>query len=85
MGEDERQIGVQNGGRRLAQAFPSLKTSHQPSSRARRFHLIEVNSPLDCGNRTPVTSLEVDAAATEADFVSAHRGLLLGRVQMPRH
>jgi hypothetical protein len=84
MGEDERQIGVQNGGRRLARAFPSFKTSHQPSSRGTSLSPYRANSPLDCGKRTRVTSLELDAAVTEADFVSAHRGLLLGRVQMPR-
>ena len=56
MGEDERQIGVQNGGRRIAQAFPSFKTSHSHLVAARSFHLIDANSPLDCGNRTRMTS-----------------------------
>ena len=51
MGEDERQIGVQNGGWRLAQTFPSFQSSHLVA--ADSFHLIEANSPLDCGNRPP--------------------------------
>jgi hypothetical protein len=48
MGEDERQIGLQNGAWRLAQTFPSFQTSHLVV--ARSSYLIETNSSLDRGN-----------------------------------
>ena len=71
VGEAERHIGIQNGGWRLAQTFPSFQTI--PLVAACSFHLVEANFPSDRGNRICVTSLELGTAAARADFVSADR------------